>query len=43
MLTQNDPLSRNRGHDVDDLSGMKATSGGSSDTDENEPTAMPAG
>ena len=43
MLTQNDPLSRNFGHDVDFLSGMNATSGGSSDTDENEPTARPAG
>src|SRR3954451_9251753 len=42
MFTQNAPESRNFGHDDDDLSGMNATSGGSSDTDENDPTAMPA-
>src|SRR3954453_5283995 len=43
MLTQNDPESRNFGHDDELLSGMNATSGGSSDTDENDPTAIPAG
>src|SRR3954464_2952889 len=43
MLTQNAPESRNFGHDDELLSGMKATSGGSSDTEENDPTAMPAG
>src|SRR3954453_23208543 len=42
MLTQNAPESRNFGHDDDDLSGMNATSGGSSDTEEKEPTAIPA-
>src|SRR3954449_7550003 len=36
MLTQNAPESRNFGHDDDDLSGMNATSGGRSDTDEKE-------
>src|SRR5437868_8214861 len=43
MLTQNAPESRNFGHDDELLSGMNATSGGSSETDVNEPTAMPAG
>src|SRR3954449_10789209 len=43
MLTQKAPESRNFGQLDDDRSGMNATSGGSSDTDENEPTAMPAG
>src|SRR3954469_3031788 len=43
MLTQNDPDSRIRGQLVDDRSGRNATSGGSSDTDVNDPTAIPAG
>src|SRR3954471_11393743 len=43
MLTQNAPESRNFGQLEDDRSGMNATSGGSSDTDENDPTAIPAG
>src|SRR3954447_8502453 len=42
MFTQNAPESRNFGHDDDDLSGMNATSGGSSDTDEKGPTHTPA-
>src|SRR3954451_11958952 len=42
MLTQNAPESRNFGHDDDDLSGMNATSGGSSDPQEKAPGAMPA-
>src|SRR3954467_14508326 len=42
MFTQNAPESRNFGHDDDDLSGMNATSGGASDTEENDPTAIPA-
>ena len=42
MFTQNAPESRNFGQLDDDLSGMNATSGGSSDTDVNDPTAMPA-
>src|SRR3954469_11915725 len=40
MLTQNDPESRNFGQLDEPLSGMKATSGGLSDTELNEPTAM---
>src|SRR5881398_864760 len=34
MLTQNDPESRNFGHDDELLSGMNATRGGSRDTEE---------
>src|SRR5690349_2708294 len=43
MLTQNAPESRNFGQLDEDLSGMNATSGGSSDTEVKDPTAMPAG
>src|SRR5436305_14928807 len=42
MLTQNAPESRSRGQLVDDRSGMNATSGGSSGTGADEPTAPPA-
>src|SRR3954466_731762 len=41
MLTQNDPESLNRGQLDELLSGMNATSGGSSETEVNDPTAMP--
>src|SRR3954453_24268607 len=41
MLTQNAPESRNFGHDDDDLSGMNATSGGSSATEEKDPRPIP--
>src|SRR3954468_19651092 len=43
MLTQNAPEPRNFGHEDELLSGMNATRGGSSDTEEKDPTAMPAG
>src|SRR4051794_41928825 len=43
MLTQKAPESRNFGQLDDDRSGMNATSGGASDTDENEATPTPAG
>src|SRR4051794_29765056 len=43
MLTQNELLWRIFGQLVDFLSGMNATRGGSSDSDVNDPTAMPAG
>src|SRR3954453_11641285 len=43
MLTQKAPESRNLGHDDELLSGMNATSGGSSDTDGKEPTGIPPG
>src|SRR3954453_4212067 len=43
MLTQKAPESRNLGHDDELLSGMNATRGGSSATDENDPPAIPAG
>src|ERR1700679_4314862 len=42
-LTQNDPVSRIVGKLVDDRSGRNATRGGSSETEVNEPTAIPAG
>ena len=43
MLTQKWPESLNRGQLLDALSGMNATSGGSSETELNEPIAIPAG
>src|SRR5688572_8598863 len=43
MFTQNAPATSILGHDVEPLSGKNATSGGSSDTDANEPTARPTG
>jgi hypothetical protein len=43
MFTQNAPASRIIGHVVEPLSGKNPTSGGSSDTDVNEPTTIPAG
>src|SRR4051812_17667706 len=43
MLTQKAPDSCIRGQELDVRSGKNATSGGSSDTDVNEPTAIPAG
>src|SRR5688500_18068777 len=43
MFTQKEPASSMRGQLDDDLSGRKATSGGSSETDVNDPTAIPAG
>jgi hypothetical protein len=43
MLTQKAPAARIAGQLVDDLSGRKATRGGSSDTDVNELTDMPTG
>ena len=43
MFTQNDPAASICGHDDDPRSGKNATSGGSSDTDANEPTARPTG
>src|SRR6476660_7039530 len=42
-LMQNDPVSRIFGKLVDDRSGRNATSGGSRDTEVNDPTAMPTG
>src|SRR6478735_12298728 len=43
MFAQNDPASLILGQLEDRTSGMKATSGGSSDTEENVPTTMPTG
>src|ERR1700680_4866229 len=43
IFTQNVPAARIFGQLVDDLSGRKATSGGSRDTDVNELTTMPTG
>jgi hypothetical protein len=43
MFTQNVPAARIFGQLVDDLSGRKATSGGSRDTDVNELTTIPTG
>src|SRR5690242_2363107 len=43
ILTQNDPDFSILGQLDEDLSGKNATSGGSSDTEENEPMARPAG
>ena len=43
MFTQNAPAARIFGELVNDLSGRKATSGGSRDTDVNELTTMPTG
>src|SRR5436190_16613876 len=42
-LTQNTPDGWMRGHDDDDLAGEKATSGGSNDTEKNEPQVRPTG
>ena len=42
MLAQNDPASLIFGQLEDRTSGMKATSGGSSDTEEKVPTTMPS-
>src|ERR1700728_1819910 len=42
MLTQKEPARSTFGQLVDDLSGKKATIGGSSDTDANEPMTIPA-
>ena len=43
MFTQNVPASRMPGHDEELLPAQKPTSGGSSETEKNEPTAKPAG
>src|ERR1700759_5622585 len=43
MLTQKCPESRNRGQLLELLSGMNATSGGSRETELNDPIALPAG
>src|SRR5690242_14409663 len=42
-FTQKAPDGWMRGHDVDDLAGENATSGGSSDTEKNEPQVSPTG
>src|SRR3546814_16853100 len=43
MLTQKDPAASMRGHVLELRPAKKATSGGSSDTEAKEPTAMPTG
>src|SRR3546814_11283234 len=43
MLTQKDPAAAMRGHVLELRPAKKATSGGSSDTEAKEPTAMPTG
>ena len=43
MFTQNAPVASIFGHDVEPLSAKNPTSGGSSDTELNEPTARPTG
>ncbi len=43
MLTQNLPASRILGHDVDVAPAQNSTWGGSSESEANEPTAMPTG
>src|SRR3954452_2398204 len=43
MFTQNDPDGWIRGHDDEDLAGEKATSGGSRETEKNEPQVSPTG
>src|SRR4051794_20342279 len=43
MFTQNRPASRMPGHDDELFPAQKPTSGGSSDTEKNDPTAKPAG
>ncbi len=43
MFTQNEPDASILGHDDELFPAKKATSGGSSDTDANDPTARPTG
>ena len=43
MFTQNSPTDLIRGHDRDVRAGRKPTSGGSSETDVNEPIDSPTG
>ena len=43
MFTQNFPAAWILGHELDDLAAQKSTSAGSSETEANEPMAMPTG